>query len=440
MKYYAVTDDVNELYHYGVKGMKWGQHLFGEDPKPKSAGYRHAAAKLRSLSKSTRNDVETWGDRRYRRKVEKALQRSARSQAKYGWDQVANGIKENERAFKLARKEVAKAQKIRRNEDRYQERKLRSEEKQARMAAKAEKKFDRYLQDAREGHLHAGNLSSEQIQRINDRLNAERMTRQLGGSEKMSYRARKREAFREGKIEGIKRGTAAGMEALAKGVVEIGIKNRVVKNLNNRAEAKRQRTKNRILNKKSHRDIKREIKEEAYEESLRENPSLIKGGTQRLLGTVNSGLAAKNLNKLNAEKHQRERIQAAQDKAMDENEAGYRKLLAESGVTEKEALQNFYEGNYGREEQRRLSKAGNKSEARKRKIEGKNYKKLSDAQKRSVIIENQRRLAEIENELAYNKNQIDPNSLTYEEYKALKRLTGNNNQQGKGKGKRNKNS
>ena len=25
MKYYAVTDDPNELMHYGVKGMKWGQ-------------------------------------------------------------------------------------------------------------------------------------------------------------------------------------------------------------------------------------------------------------------------------------------------------------------------------------------------------------------------------------------------------------------------------
>ena len=438
MKYYAVTDDVNELYHYGVKGMKWGQHLFGEDLKPKSAGYKRAEAKLRSLNKSTRNDVETWSDRRYRHKVEKALKRSARSQAKYGWDQVANGIKENERAFKAAQKNIAKVQHIQRTEQRYQQRKLRSEEKQARMAAKAEKKFDRYLQDAREGHLRAGKLSNEQIQRINDRLNAERLTRQLGGSEKMSYRARKREAFREGKIEGIKRGTSAGMEALAKGIVEVGIKNRVIKNINNRAEAKRQRTKNRILNKKSHRDIKREIKEEAYEESLRENPSLIKGGAQRLLGSVNSGLAAKNLNKLNAEKHQRERIQAAQDKAMDENEAGYRKLLAESGVTESEALQNFYDGNYGREEQRRLKKMGRSSEARKRKIEGKNYKKLSDAQKRSMIIANQKRLTEIENELAYNKNQVDPDHLTYEEYKALKRLTGNNNQQGKGKGNRNR--
>lgn len=51
MKYYAVTDDPRELYHYGVKGMKWGQHIFGPEPGlKKSDAYRKAQQKLKSLS------------------------------------------------------------------------------------------------------------------------------------------------------------------------------------------------------------------------------------------------------------------------------------------------------------------------------------------------------------------------------------------------------
>ena len=198
MKYYAVTDDINELYHYGVKGMKWGQHLFGDDLKPKSPGYKRAANKLRSISKaakqSSRKDVETWSDRRYQKKLEKAIKRSELSKAKYGWDQVVNDIKAKEREFKMAQKNARAIQRDHQIQQKYNARVLNSQLKQERKAAKAEKKFDRYLQDAREGHLRAGNLSNEQIQRINERLNAERATRQLGGSEKMSYRARKKEA------------------------------------------------------------------------------------------------------------------------------------------------------------------------------------------------------------------------------------------------------
>ena len=48
MKYYAVTEDPRELYHYGVKGMKWGQHIFGEDPRPKSPAYKKAMANGKS--------------------------------------------------------------------------------------------------------------------------------------------------------------------------------------------------------------------------------------------------------------------------------------------------------------------------------------------------------------------------------------------------------
>lgn len=63
MKYYAVTEDPRELYHYGVKGMKWGQHIFGD--KPKSPGYHKAVKKLKSLSakasKATAKSISTVG-------------------------------------------------------------------------------------------------------------------------------------------------------------------------------------------------------------------------------------------------------------------------------------------------------------------------------------------------------------------------------------------
>lgn len=63
MKYYAVTEDPRELYHYGVKGMKWGQHIFGD--KLKSPGYHKAVKKLKSLSakasKATAKSMSTVG-------------------------------------------------------------------------------------------------------------------------------------------------------------------------------------------------------------------------------------------------------------------------------------------------------------------------------------------------------------------------------------------
>lgn len=311
MKYYAVTDDIHELYHYGVKGMKWGQHLFGED---KSPGYKRAASKLRGLAKKSRNDVETRSDRRYRKQLEKAFKRSQTSQQKYGWDQVADGIKANERAFKETQKAVNNARKANVNQNRYEMRMFKTQAKQAKLAAKAEKKFDRYLQDAREGKLRAGKLSDDQLQRISDRLLAERQARQFGNTEKGSYRERRKEAIREGKLEGYRRGTAAGMEALAKGLVEMGIKSRVTKAINNRAEAKRQRTRNRILNKKTHRDLKRELREESYKEKIRDDTWRDSTLSRLLSPTKRAAIRLNDINKEKEQKKVNEEIQLNQYK------------------------------------------------------------------------------------------------------------------------------
>ena len=58
MKYYAVTEDPRELYHYGVKGMKWGQHIFGPEPGlKKSPAYKKALSKLRSSASSASKNM-----------------------------------------------------------------------------------------------------------------------------------------------------------------------------------------------------------------------------------------------------------------------------------------------------------------------------------------------------------------------------------------------
>ena len=78
MKYYAVTEDPRELYHYGVKGMKWGQHIFGD--KPKSPGYHRALGKLRASAskgaKSVASSIKKSSEQR-------SINRRAKEMAKY---------------------------------------------------------------------------------------------------------------------------------------------------------------------------------------------------------------------------------------------------------------------------------------------------------------------------------------------------------------------
>ena len=59
MTYYAVTDDPNELVHWGVKGMKWGvRHDKPRHPgsrRPRSVAYKRAQSKL---GKMMRNGIK----------------------------------------------------------------------------------------------------------------------------------------------------------------------------------------------------------------------------------------------------------------------------------------------------------------------------------------------------------------------------------------------
>lgn len=272
MKYYAVTEDPNELFHYGVKGMKWGQHLFGKESRPKSAAYKRAASKLKASVKKTNATIKAV-------RTQAAYNKRAKQEAKYQ-NAVLKAEKRNNMIASLHsfdsaenyRKQLARDQKAARIQSKLDNVKANNDLKAFKKSVKVEKKMPKVLQEAREGKLRFGNLSEEQIGRVQERLQTEANARRLGGTEKSSWREQKREARRAGKLEGIKRGTAAAMEEVAKAGAQYGIHLIRQAKLRSKAvgEAKNQRAKNRIQNKKTPADIRREFKEETYAKLIRD--------------------------------------------------------------------------------------------------------------------------------------------------------------------------
>ena len=155
MKYYAVTDDPNELMHFGIKGMKWGirrtdaqlghpRHTGSK--RPRSAAYKKASAKLSSMMK--------------------------------------NGIAKAETKWKI----------------------YKSPENVAKRAAKRyEKQTEKAIEKARKGKLKYGKLDDWQVQRITERLAMENNARRLSETEKTGWK-KLREAVGEGFISGIGQG------------------------------------------------------------------------------------------------------------------------------------------------------------------------------------------------------------------------------------------
>lgn len=161
MKYYAVTDDPNELMHYGRLGMKWGQHIFGGN---KSLAYKRAANKLsRNMRNGIASKVSHW------RKQPTAAELRAKAQAK--------AAKQEARAYRKEQRFMNKA-----------------------------------VQRAREGRLRYGKLTDDQVRRVTERLALERNARQLGSTEKPRFRTRMKEALQEGMLQGATRGGAAYIE------------------------------------------------------------------------------------------------------------------------------------------------------------------------------------------------------------------------------------
>lgn len=149
MKYYAVTDDPNELMHYGVLGMKWG--VVHDKPRHPGSGRRSSAYK--------------------------------RAQGKLG-KMMRSGIKKAEASWKAYNSPEAKGY---------------------RAYKKYQKQTDRALEQARKGKLKYGKLSDEQVQRVTQRLAMERDARMLSETEK-TWGKRLRESIGEGVISGIGQG------------------------------------------------------------------------------------------------------------------------------------------------------------------------------------------------------------------------------------------
>lgn len=197
MKYYAVTNDPNELMHYGRLGMKWGQHIFGGQ---KSAAYKRASHKL---SRSMRNGI---------------------SSKKSFW-------KRNLSPSVLRAKAKAKAA------------------KQEAKAFKKEQKFmNKAIQKAREGKLKYGKLTDDQVRRVTERLALERNARQLGSTEKPRFRTRMKDAIQEGLLQGATRGGAAYIEEQWRGKGKLASQRKYGMKIA-RAEARAQIKKNRAIEK-----------------------------------------------------------------------------------------------------------------------------------------------------------------------------------------------
>ena len=160
MKYYAVTDDPNELIHWGIKGMKWGvrrtdaqlghpRHTGSK--RPRSAAYKRAQSKLSAS--------------------------------------MRNGIKAVEAKWKAYNSPVAK-------EERF---------------------MKKAMQKARTGTLKYGKLTDDQVNRVTERLYLERQARQLGSTENPRFLKRVKSAVGTGIVEGLGRGTASYLDERFRG-------------------------------------------------------------------------------------------------------------------------------------------------------------------------------------------------------------------------------
>lgn len=155
MTYYAVTDDPNELAHWGIKGMKWGvRHDKPRHPgssRPRSIAYKKAQNKLGQMMKS--------------------------------------GIKKAEAHWKTYNSP----------------------------AAKEERFMKKAMQQARTGTLKYGKLTDDQVRKVADRLALERNARSLGSTENPKFGKRLKTAIGTGIVTGVGAGTTAYIEERMRG-------------------------------------------------------------------------------------------------------------------------------------------------------------------------------------------------------------------------------
>lgn len=201
MKYYAVADDPSELMHYGVKGMKWGQHIFGD--KPRSPGFKKAVSKLRaSMKNGIKAKQAHWKQNSEMRSVKREAKRESneakvarQADARLAEALGAQAAREIRRDRRAARREVNREVRAERREQRN---------------------MDRYMQKARHGTLKYKKLRDDQIQSIAERLNLENQARRLSGNETPHMLTRIRRSIGEGVVRGVGSAVAVGIEENAR--------------------------------------------------------------------------------------------------------------------------------------------------------------------------------------------------------------------------------
>lgn len=77
----------DELMHYGRKGMKWGQHIFGD--KSESSGSSTKKETAKSEPSAGRKAVDSMVEKRKIRKTQKAAKKSAEEAAKKAAEEAA---------------------------------------------------------------------------------------------------------------------------------------------------------------------------------------------------------------------------------------------------------------------------------------------------------------------------------------------------------------
>lgn len=240
MKYYAVTDDPNELMHWGVKGMKWGvirtDAQLGHPKKPRSAAYKRASNKLGNVVKS--------------------------------------GIKKAEAKWQVYNS---------------------PENKQIRAENRIEKRYQKHLQLARQGRLKYKKVSDDEIARIQDRLYRENVARNMSGREDQSFARRLKTAAQEGILSGVETGTAGYLRERYTGrgraTARIKEEQRMAAYHNSLRGRLAQNREARADDRKMRRDVQREADKEYYK-LMAENGEPINSRSGTVLKNIGTTIAS----------------------------------------------------------------------------------------------------------------------------------------------------
>lgn len=234
MKYYAVTDDPNELMHYGILGMKWGVLR-----TPEQLGHRKPPKSTNINPKKVKSMLFDY---------QKGS--GSRKSPSYNHTQKPKSdayISASDKLRKMMRSGINKAHA--------------NWKKHNSPESKSERLFEKHVQLARQGRLKYKGISDDEVKRITNRLAIERDARNLSGAEKQSFARRLRSSIGDGVVSGIGQGVAARVsERISRGG---RLKTQRMQQEQSNRIAREER---RVLQREADRNIKREAQREIDKE------------------------------------------------------------------------------------------------------------------------------------------------------------------------------